>query len=442
MDGGSYRSHSAGIDLKAVILELPRARRPLRSILRREAPKDAQDLIQMGEIPLACMEIDSEEAAHADTSQRIRGRAMVTVEDFSRLVSGIYAAAVTPQHWQLAIHDIHRMLDATGGGMLIVDENARSVLSTSVPPDARKSYGEYYRHIDYVLAAVETGPVGLIRSGSELVALKAGSEFDADWMRPYLMDDGLFVRLTNGATPTCFLVAAPKRSESFDTPDRVKLMSGLVPHLQQALRTQDKLAALADSAVELAGVLEVVRHGVIIVAGEHLVINLNSAAERIVRAEDGLYMRAGRMAATSTRAEQELHCAIRNALEGEPSTVRTGRSLTCFRPSGKRPYVIHVLPSHRRNADEPLRQPMALVLVIDPDDEPEPAVSLLRRLYGLTKTEAEVALRVMRGTDLKQIAEELSISYGTVRTHLQHVFDKTDTHRQAELVRLLLVLTP
>ena len=132
---------------------------------------------------------------------------------------------------------------------------------------------------------------------------------------------------------------------------------------EQALRTQDKLGALADSAVDLAGALEVVRHGVIIVAGEHLVINVNSAAERIVRAEDGLCVRSGRIAATSTRAEQELHCAIQDALAGDPSTVRTGRSLTCLRPSGKRPYVIHVLPSHRRDADEPLRQPTALVLI-------------------------------------------------------------------------------
>jgi DNA-binding CsgD family transcriptional regulator/PAS domain-containing protein len=282
----------------------------------------------------------------------------------------------------------------------------------------------------------------LIRSGSELVSLKAGSEFDADWMRPYQMDDGLFVRLTNGATPTCFLMAAPKRSESFDTPERVKLMSDLVPHLQQALRMQEKLAALADCAVELAGALEVVRRGVIIVAGEHLVINLNSAAEHILRAEDGLCMRSGRIAATTTHADQELYRAIHDALVGERSSVRTGRSLTCFRPSGKRPYVIHVLPSHRRNADEPLRQSMALVLIIDPEDEPEPTAVMLRRLYHLTEAETQVALHVMHGADLKQIAEELSISYTTVRTRLQHVFDKTDTHRQAELVRLLLALSP
>ena len=367
---------------------------------------------------------------------------MVTVEEFSRLVSGVYAAAVTPQHWAVALGDISRILNASGGGLLTGAGSGRSVMITTVPLEASRAYIAYYRTIDYVLDAVEKGPVGLIRGGQALVALNAHSEFEADFMRPFEMDDGMFMRLTGGRLPTSFLVAAPKGLEPFDTAERVKFVSALIPHLQQALRTQGKLVALADSAVELAGALEVVRHGVMIVAAEHLVINLNSAAERIVRAEDGLCMQSGRIAAKSTRAEQELHCAIQNALAGEPSAVRTAQSLTCVRPSGKRPYVIHVLPSHRRNADEPLRRPMALVLIIDPDDEPEPAAALLRRLYHLTEAEAEVALHVMHGEDVRQIAEELSISLTTVRTHLQHVFDKSDTHRQAELVHLLLALNP
>jgi DNA-binding CsgD family transcriptional regulator len=66
----------------------------------------------------------------------------------------------------------------------------------------------------------------------------------------------------------------------------------------------------------------------------------------------------------------------------------------------------------------------------------------LRRLYGLTSGEAEVAQRLARGVSVKQVSDELSVSYQTVRTHLQHAFDKTDTHRQAELVRLVLSLDP
>ena len=228
----------------------------------------------------------------------------------------------------------------------------------------------------------------------------------------------------------------------FDTLDRVKLVSELVPHLQQALRTQAKLSMVADSAIELAGALEVIRHGVIVVGGDHLVVNLNSAAELILRTQDGLCMRSGRIAATGAQVEQELHRALHDALFGESSTIRAGRSLTCRRPSGRRPYVIHVLPSYRRGADELPKHPMALILIVDPEGIPEPAAALLRRLYHLTEAEAQVALRVINGADPKEVSEQLSVSLATVRTHLQRVFYKTDTHRQAELVRLLLALCP
>ena len=56
----------------------------------------------------------------------------------------------------------------------------------------------------------------------------------------------------------------------------------------------------------------------------------------------------------------------------------------------------------------------------------------------LTNMEAQVALRIVRGNDLKQVSDELSVSVATVRTHLQHAFDKTGTHRQAELVGFVL----
>jgi DNA-binding CsgD family transcriptional regulator/PAS domain-containing protein len=366
---------------------------------------------------------------------------MVTVEEFSRLASGIYAAAITPRHWEQALREIQRTMGATGGGLTVADGATWSIEKSGVSAEIAQSYMKHYGRLDHVLAAVGQGPVGAVRTGSELILPCRNTEFHVGWIRPSQLEDGLFVRLGGGTKPTCFVVAAPQRTESFDTPERVKLMSALVPHVQQALRTEERLSLLADSAVELAGALDVVRQGVFIVAGEHLVINLNSAAERIVRADDGLCIRYGRIAATSARTEQELGIAINNALTGEASTIRKGQSLTCSRPSGKRPFVIEVLPSHRRDADEPLTRPMVLVLIIDPEDEPEPAVALLRRLYRLTEAEADVALHVMHGADLKRISAELSISFTTVRTHLQHVFDKTDTHRQAELVHLLLALS-
>ena len=370
------------------------------------------------------------------------GGAMVSVEDFSRLVSGIYTAAVAPEYWEPTLREVHQMLDGISCALCTPSGTVWSIENSNLPADAAQSYADYFCRHDYVLDTVQNGAVGAIRTGAELIDPHRATEFYTDWMQPNRLEDGLFVRLTDGRNPTCFVVASPRRAESFATPDRTKVLNGLVPHLQQAMRIRDKLSALDDKAAELAGALEVIRHGILIVALDQLVVTLNSVAERILRAEDGLCLRSGRVALINPRDAIELCSAVSDAVIGDGSGVRGARSFTCSRPSGRRPYIVHVLPSHRRQSDESLRRAMALLLVIDPEDEPEPAATLLRRLYHLTGTEADVALHVMRGVDLKQISEILSVSVTTVRTHLQHVFDKTDTHRQAELVHLLHVIDP
>ncbi len=367
---------------------------------------------------------------------------MVTVEEFSRLVSGIYAAAITPERWEAAIREIHRTLGGTAATLGMAEGPAWSIQDSTLPVDAAQSYTDHYCHVDHVLAALEKGPIGLVQTGSQLVVPYRNSEFYAGWLQPNGMGDGLLVRLTGGPKPTCFIVASPSRSESFDTPERVKVMSGLVVHFQQALRTRNELTTFAHNNAGLAAALEAIRHGVLIVGSDGWVVHLNTAAECILRAEDGLKMSLARIAGTCTPADRKLKRALRTALDHDGSTIRGGRSLLCERPSGKRPYVVHVLPLHHTEIDETSSEARALVVIIDPDHEAEPAAALLRCLYGLTASEADVAVRIARGADLKEICDELSVSITTVRKHLHHVFDKTDTHRQAELVRLLLTLRP
>jgi hypothetical protein len=128
--------------------------------------------------------------------------------------------------------------------------------AATVPAEAYASYVEYCHGIDYVLGAVEKGPVGLIRGGRALADLKRRSEFEADFMRPYEMTDGLFMRLTDGATPRSFLVASPDGPQPFDTAERVMVMGALVPHMQQGLRTQEHHAHLGNGVGDITGVID------------------------------------------------------------------------------------------------------------------------------------------------------------------------------------------
>lgn len=365
---------------------------------------------------------------------------MVTeLEDFSRVVSAIYAAAIGDGGWLEPLADIRRITGGLAAGLLISDDGDRSIKSAALPQEARDDYAAYYRTIDYVLAEVERGPAGVVHDGRQLVARRSRSEFNTDWMKPYGLDDGVFVRLTGTREPTCFLVAAPQRSEPFADADRTRFVTALIPHWQQALRTHDQLHGVARGA-ELTELVDTLRHGLIVLDSDSSIVHMNRAAVRILAGGDGLRSRAGTIEATRPSMNSELHRRIGQAVRGGSRGFRCGAMMVCSRPSGKWPYVIHTVPLRCEGAAS--KDGPALVFVIDPEAKPCPATDLVRRIFGMTRAEAEVAVRVVDGDGLKPICEELNLSLATVKTHLQHVFDKTATHRQAELVRLLLAVVP
>jgi len=67
------------------------------------------------------------------------------------------------------------------------------------------------------------------------------------------------------------------------------------------------------------------------------------------------------------------------------------------------------------------------------------AADPLRQLYGLTAAEARIATALLDHPRLAAIATATHVSLAMMRMLLQRAFDKTDTHSQAELVRLILV---
>ncbi len=361
---------------------------------------------------------------------------MVAIEEFSRVVACVYGAAAASKTWADAMLEIRTVFGGLTAALIDTDGANRAVKSANLSAEAAEAYVQYYRKIDYVLSAVEHGPVGLIRGGRPLIALQPRSEFDADWMRPNLLNDGLFVRLSGGPRTTSFLVAGDHVAEEFDTPERIMLLNSLIPHLQQALCTERSLHARGIGRNELRMAIDSIGHGIIVLGPKATVTQMNLSATQILRERDGIECRHGTLELSDPVAGRRMARSITEALGTTGATVRGGDSILCPRPSGLRPYVVHLLPTDEH--DEP---PRALLIIIDPEQMPEPTLDVLRRLFGLTHHEALVATCVMRGEGLKSIADELSVSLATVKTHLHHVFAKTDTHRQAELVRLLLSIS-
>jgi DNA-binding CsgD family transcriptional regulator len=367
---------------------------------------------------------------------------MVTTEHFSRLVHEIYDAAVESNDWTVALEDLASSVGATGCALLISGSahNEITMKSVGADPASMTAYNEYYGGLDPSPSALDRVPTGMVIPSERLHdrALLTRGEFWNDWADPNDYGDGMYVALARGEVGTSWLCAAAKvKLDPFGTPERLALLRALVPHMQHAIKVQSRLSDVVRRYRDLVAALDVVSDGIAIVGRDGRVLHLNPPAESIVASRDGLSVVSGLLRASVAHADRALERAVHQALAAPRSDAVTGGCVAVPRPAGQRPYVIRVIPTSVAESNG-MASPTALVVIVDPEREPVPDVDALRRLYGLTKTEAEVALRVLDGTGVVPIAEQLSISVSTVRTHLKHVFHKTDTHRQAELVRLLL----
>jgi DNA-binding NarL/FixJ family response regulator len=171
--------------------------------------------------------------------------------------------------------------------------------------------------------------------------------------------------------------------------------------------------------------------GVAVVSEDGTVRLMNKEAERILAEDDGLGQVQGRLRGVVPKLNMRLQDAISRAFEEE-----TADEIVSFpRTSGGRPYLV-LIPGQRLDATE---RPDAIVtLMIDTDQRTKVSGDTLVRLYNLTPSETRVALMLIDGKRLESIAEELEVAQTTVVFHLKNLFRKTETNRQADLIRVLL----
>jgi DNA-binding CsgD family transcriptional regulator len=101
--------------------------------------------------------------------------------------------------------------------------------------------------------------------------------------------------------------------------------------------------------------------------------------------------------------------------------------------AGQRPLIMNFVPVPVLSEDGP----HSVLLLIDLDATPLPSTGCLAQIFDLTPAEARLTLLLVEGKTLDEIAQKLHLRIATVRSQLKAVFEKTRTHRQAELVVLV-----
>jgi len=236
-------------------------------------------------------------------------------------------------------------------------------------------------------------------------------------------------------------IAAVRRAESreFDSDER-QAFAMLVPHLRHALTLSRHLQRASSERAAALTALDRISCGVMLVDPTGSLLAANAGARDMLARGDGLRREGNRVVAAGERQRGMLADLVQRLAHGAPAVPDGTASLPVPRRGNHPALLVRIVAADRPAsggacADE--RQAL-LLIAVDPECRPVIDEPFLSRAYGLTKSEAHFAALLAAGHSLDQIADRLCVSRNTVRTHLQHVYLKTDTRRQGELIRLLL----
>lgn len=194
------------------------------------------------------------------------------------------------------------------------------------------------------------------------------------------------------------------------------------------------LTGLSDTRSELVALtMDRMRRGILIVDAELLLLYCNEAANQILAIGDAVANSAGRLMPLRRdvmgRLERYLAAAGRALDEDADLALRLERS------NGGQAYRMWVSTLSRCAArGEP---ETFLVMIFNPDTAFRISGRMLTGLYGLTRTEACVAIRLFEGMTICELAADMKISTNTARTHLRSIFRKCEVDSQSRLLQLL-----
>ena len=209
----------------------------------------------------------------------------------------------------------------------------------------------------------------------------------------------------------------------------------LLPHLQQALRLGQRFAAVSQAHMASMQALDRLDTGVVMVDGTCRIIFASNMAERLLRENTELAVIRERLSLSSPAQHDKLLSLVRGAMDtAQGKIAQPGAALSIQRPH-RMSLTLEVAPLRPTASAFGEHRPLALIFIRDP--EVPIAVTRLRELFGLTRTEGAVAAALGRGVSVDDIAAGMGIGLATVRSHLKRIFAKTGTHRQAEAVALL-----
>ncbi len=370
--------------------------------------------------------------------------------DYDKIVESIYDCAANPELWPNALGAIK---DAVGGAYAFagfVDVTEIGVGKAPKITRFNSAWDEAW--IEKLIASLPTlandnpdgsGLVGfeLDNSWTQLSRTDEAefqkSDFYNYWVKPQGLRDTLNTPFLQRAGLVGLLAIPSYASREPYGTKECKLIERLSPHIRRAM-VINEIADKGKLALALyRSVLDRLSVPVFIVGLGGKMNFCNTAADALLADGNFLRLNAGIIkAARATIETTALNDAMDRALKGDVAVGISGIGVPLTGKNGERA-AAYVLPIAGNDLRGDLGQGSCLLFIARRGEQQPIAIEIMRTMFDLTIAEAQIAILIAQGDSPQSIAEALSISINTVRSHLKAVFAKTRTSSQTALGALV-----
>ncbi len=362
--------------------------------------------------------------------------------DLIDTIERIYDAALDPTAWDQALHRCCQLLDGAASqiyGMDLASRDCVYQIDHGLSQQYKQDFALYFSRESERNVLHQTRPDIDI---SYDYMMHDERSIDRHACYRFRQDHGLryYVGAVLMRAPDLLILANVQRGpgQGHVSQADIDTFRLLKNHLARAVQVGSRLADLDMRERSAWAVIENFHVAVVTLGHNGRVRRCNKAARRIIDAGDGMRCEGGMLKARRPIDDKALQALIASALRDFPAG--TGGNMALAREAKVRPYSVTVMPVPAVAEFEALSGDHVLMLVSDPDGAPAEQGDILRRHYGLTRKQSELAMMLASGRPLGDCADALGIAEKTARRRLETIFARTGLHRQVDLVRLVLSL--
>jgi DNA-binding CsgD family transcriptional regulator len=365
-------------------------------------------------------------------------------EQLSQLIGDIYDASLDRGLWPTVLEKTCEYVQGACAALVAQDPFANSgqfYFSWGVDPEYERLYLEKYIKLNpAIFATMATSSAGAVESTATVMPYDefTASRFYREWARPQGYCDSVWTILEKSTTAAAALsVLRHERHGLADEEARGHLRL-LAPHFRRAVAIGKLIDLHKVEGAALADTLDGIAAAMFLVDADARIVHANISGRVLVSAGTVARNADGRLSVTDPQADQALRLVFSTVSSGDIALEAKGIAVPLTEPNGDY-WVAHVLPltsGARRNAGTCYSAVAAVFVRKAAIDLPSP-LETIANSYKLTPAELRVLMAIIQIGGVPEVAPVLGISETTVKTHLQRVFEKTGTNRQADLIKLV-----